>query len=171
MSAGPSSEVYCLDADVLINIKNHYPEALKKVSRCAKEGKVVISEGVCREICEGSDRLKPMVQNWQSKYGAVVQLSAPILRAEHVRIELAYGEVIQIGKQQRRGFWRSKGGKRSADSQVVAVSKVNGYITVSNDKVVECACQLENVPCIGWHEFFRRMKQGFTGQGLLPGVE
>jgi hypothetical protein len=108
-----------------------------------------------------------MVQNWQSKYGAVVQLSAPILRAEHVRIELAYGEVIQIGKQQRRGFWRSKGGKRSADSQVVAVSKVNGYITVSNDEAVQDACHIENVPCIGWQEFYRRMKQGFTGQGLL----
>lgn len=167
MSGGSSSEVYCLDSDALINIKNHYPEELKEISRCAKAGKIVIAEGVCREICQGSDQLAATVRNWQSKYRAVIQLNTPTLRTEFVRIDLTYGEVIRIGRQQRTGFWKSKGGKRSADSQVVAVSKVNGYITVSNDRVVQDACYLENVPCIGWQEFYRRLKQGLTGQAML----
>lgn len=167
MSAGHTSEIHCLDADALINIQRYYPEALKEVSRYAKDGRIVIPEGVYREISRKTDRLKHMVQTWHEKYGAVIQIDTPTLHTELARMETAYGEAILLGKQERRGFWKSRSGKLSADSQVVAVSKTNGYIAVSNDQAVQDACHIENVPCIGWQEFYRRVKQGFTGQGVL----
>jgi rRNA-processing protein FCF1 len=167
VSAGHSSEIYCLDADALINIQRYYPKALRQISRYGKAGKIVIPEGVYRELCRKTDHLKDMVQTWRSKHDAVIRLDTPTLREEVARMERAYGEKIHLGKQTRNGFWASKSGKLAADSQVVAVCKVNRYIAVSNDQAVQDACHIENVPCIPWQEFYRRMKQGFTGQGLL----
>ncbi len=171
MTTNGVAEVYCLDSDALINIQRYYPEALKEVARYARKGTIVIPEGVYREICQKTDGLKRMVQIWQNKYSAVILLDSPELRGELVRIEKAYGERITIKKQQRKGFWKSKSGKRAADGQVVTVSKVKGWIAVSNDQAVQDASSIENVPCIGWQEFYRRMKQGFARQQLLPGIE
>ncbi len=167
MTRGHSTETYCLDADALINIQIYYFDALKELNRYAKNGKVVVAEGVYRELCRKTDRLKRMVQTWRKKHSAVIRLDTQTLHAELARIEKAYGDKIVIGKQQRKGFWASKSGRQAADSQVVAVCKVNKYIAVSNDQAVQDACHLENVPCVGWQEFYRRMRQGFTGQGLL----
>ena len=167
MRPGHPSEIYCLDADALVNIQKYYLKALKEISRYGKDGKIVIPEGVYREICRKTDRLKNMVQTWHKKHSAVIRFDTPTLRAEFARIERAYGNEIVLGDQKRKGFWTSKSGKQAADSQVVAVCKVNKYIAVSNDQAVQDACHIENVPCIGWQEFYRRMKQGFTGQGLL----
>lgn len=167
MTAGRSSDIYCLDADALINIQIFYPEALRLLNRFGKTGSVVIPEGVCREILKKSDRLKAMVLNWRKKHNAVINLQSPPLLMELRRMEEAYGERIQVGRQQRKGFWASQSGKRAADSQVVAVCKVLSYIAVSNDEAVQNACHLEDVPCIGWQEFYRRMKLGHSPQGLL----
>lgn len=172
MRKGGIGDLYCLDADALINIQQYYPEALKELNRCAKAGKVVIVEGVYREICRKSDRLKHMVQSWYEIHGAVIRIDTAPLQAEMARIDTAYGERIDLGKQRRRGFWASKSGRKAADSQVVAVCKVrtsdsNLYIAVSNDQAVQDACHIENVPCIGWQEFYRRLKQGLVGQATL----
>ncbi|HUS59303.1 MAG TPA: DUF4411 family protein [Planctomycetota bacterium] len=162
-----SSHTYCLDADALINIKLYYPKEIRRINQYAKKGKVVIPEGVYREICRKSDRLKEMVQSWQKKHSAVIWLLDPTLQRELVRIDNGYGEAITLGDQKRKGFWSSKSGKLSADSQVVAVCKVRGYAAVSNDEAVQNACHIENVPCFTWQEFYRRMKQDFIGQGSL----
>lgn len=167
MSTGPYSEIYCLDADTLINIKRSYPEAIRKLSRYGKNGTVVIPEGVYREIHKKSDLLKQMVQIWKDKYGAVIPLNTRVLQSELRRIEVAYGDNIMIGKQLRRGFWSSKSGQRAADSQVVAVSKVKKFIAVSNDQAIQDACHIENVACITWQEFYRRMKRDFSAQDEL----
>jgi rRNA-processing protein FCF1 len=157
-------EVYCLDADALINIHIHYPKALRKLRKCAKDGNVVIVEGVHREIRRKSDKLKAMVDSYKNEYDAVKRLGSPPHRMELVRLENAYGDSIRIGKQSRQGFRASASGRKSADSQVVTACKVDNYICVSNDRAIQDACHLENVPCIGWQEFYRRMEQGFTGQ-------
>jgi len=160
---GPSNEIYCLDADALVNIQNCYPKDIRRIDYYAKKGKVVIAEGVYREICPRAGRLKETVQNWRKKHGAVIWLLEPALQRELSRMENAYGEAITLGDQKRKGFWSSKSGKRSADSQVVAVCKVRGYAAVSNDEAVQNACHIENVPCFTWQEFYRRMKQDFQG--------
>ncbi|HUW34337.1 MAG TPA: DUF4411 family protein [Planctomycetota bacterium] len=161
-----SSHTYCLDADALINIKLYYPKEIRRINQYAKKGKVVIPEGVYREICRKTDTLKNMVQTWQKRHGAIIWLDHALGR-ELARMEKAYGEAIILGNRKRNGFWTSKSGRQSADSQVVAVSKVRNYTAVSNDQAVQDACHIENVPCIGWQEFYRRMKQDFIGQGSL----
>jgi len=166
VKVGRLSDTYCLDADALINIKMFYPKDIKRINRYAKKGKVVIAEGVYREICRKTDRLKDMVQTWKKKHGAVIRLD-PTLQSELARLEKAYGDAIILGNRERKGFWASKGGRQSADSQVVAVCKVRGYAAVSNDEAVQNACHIENVPCFTWQEFYRRMKQDFIGQGSL----
>jgi rRNA-processing protein FCF1 len=159
--------IYCLDADALINIWMYYPAALKLLNRQAKEGRVVITEGVRREIYKKSDHLKKMVQSWQKNFDAVIEIETHQLQTELARLENAYGQDIYIGKRRRDGFWASKRGRQAADSQVVAVCKVNKYICVSNDQAIQSVCHLENVPSIGWQEFYRRMKHGLTGQEML----
>lgn len=167
MRGAAREERYCLDADALINIQLYYPHALRDINRHGKNGRIAVAEGVYREICRKTDRLERMMKTWYQKHSAVIRIDQPNLRAEVARMEAAYGEQIVIGKQKRKGFWASKAGRRAADSQVVAVCKILGYIAVSNDQAIQDACHLEDVPCIGWQEFYRRMRQEFSGQGLL----
>ena len=72
-------------------------------------------------------------------------------------MERVYGEPITVGKQRYQGFWASRAGRKAADSQVVAVAKVFGHTVVSDDTAVKLVCALENVPCISWAEFARRL--------------
>jgi len=167
LKAQPGSRIYCLDASALIDIQWHYPKAIRKVSRCARDGKIVIPEGVYRELCKKSDRLQTTVQTWEKKHNAVVHLNTERLHTEFARIEKAYGHQIVVGSKVKKGFWTSKSGKVSADGQVVTVCKVLHYIAVSNDEHVQDACHLEDVPCIGWQEFYRRMGRGFGDQASL----
>lgn len=162
-----SSVIYSLDSDALINIQMCYPKAIKVVSRHARDGRVVVPEGVYRELCRKTDRLKNTVQTWKRKHSAVVSLDSAKLQTELARIESAYGKQIVVGDKVRGGFWASRSGKLSADGQVVTICKVNNYIAVSNDRAVQDACHIENVPCIGWQEFYRRMSQRFAGQAAL----
>ena len=164
---GHASGVFCLDASVLIDVQSHYPESLRQLNRHAKDGRIVIPEGVAREICKKSDRLKYMVQSWQKHGNAVVQIRLPPLQSEMVRLENAYGQDIYVGKLRIDGFWASRRGRQAADSQVLAVSKVNSCVCVSNDRAIQAVCHLENIPNIGWQEFYRQMRQGLTGQTLL----
>jgi len=79
------------------------------------------------------------------------------LQREVATLEKKYGERIVFGQQSYAGFWRSKAGRRAADGQVVAAAKWERAIAVSDDQAVKLACALENVPCIGWSEFARRL--------------
>lgn len=80
------------------------------------------------------------------------------LKEEIKRLERNYGRYIQLGQVRYSGFWKSKAGRKAADAQVVAVAKVKGYICVSDDQAIKLACALENVECIQWTEFARRLK-------------
>lgn len=167
MKRDQRSPIYCLDACTLVDIWLCYPKAMRELSRSARDGKVVVPEGVYRELCRKTDRLKSTVETWKKKHSAVVSINTLRLQTELARIETAYGERIVVGNKARDGFWKSKSGKRSADGQVVTVSKVHNYVAVSNDQAIQDACHIENVPCIGWQEFYRRMNQGFAGQAVL----
>jgi hypothetical protein len=159
--------VYCLDACALVDIWLCYPKAMKDLRRYASDGRVVIPEGVYREVCRKTDRLKSTVETMKKKYNAVIFIDSMRLQSELRQIEIAYGERFMVGNKAREGFWRSKSGKRSADGQVITICKVHNYIAVSNDRAIQDACHIENVPCIGWQEFYRRMSQGFSGQAAL----
>ena len=87
----------------------------------------------------------------------MIRMKNPEFLAEFARIERAYSESIQVGKQKHPGFWKSRTGYKAADGQVVAVAKVFYCTVVSDDNAVKAACALEDVPCISWTEFARRL--------------
>lgn len=145
-------EKYVCDASALINLHRHFERTcIKRLRQLAKSGNLYIPEGVARELRRGTDSLS-------QKDLVVVRLkSNPRLRDVVARMERNYGESIAIGKQQYPGFWASRAGRKAADSQVVAVAKVFGHTVVSDDNAVKLVCALENMPCIGWTEFARRL--------------
>jgi rRNA-processing protein FCF1 len=154
---------YCCDADVLIEISRHFPDGVRRLSKAVKKGLIVLPEAVHKELRKKSDPLKAASDRWKEKHAAVIQYDAnPELKRELARIERTYGEEIKIGESSRPGFWKSKKGQKAADGQVVTVSKVMKITAVSDDRAVKDACYLENVPCIGWQEFWRRIGQGTT---------
>lgn len=55
------------------------------------------------------------------------------------------------------GFWSSRAGRRSADSQVVAAAKANGWIVIANDVSVHGACYFEQLDCHRWEYLARRL--------------
>ncbi|MDW8382572.1 MAG: hypothetical protein RMN51_10780 [Verrucomicrobiota bacterium] len=82
----------------------------------------------------------------------------PGLHTEVPRLERLYGQKIRLGSQEYAGFWRSSAGRKAADAQVVAVAKMlKGGTAVSDDEAVKLVCSLEDVLCIGWSEFARRL--------------
>ncbi|MGH8103566.1 MAG: hypothetical protein ACREJQ_03490 [bacterium] len=104
------------------------------------------------------DRLSNLAERWEKKY-AIKMKGDPQLWSELKRIETTYGEWVIVGPNRHKGFWKSKAGRKAADGQVVAVSKVLKCTAVSDDNAVELACMLEDVPCIGWAEFARRLRE------------
>lgn len=158
---------YILDADALINLHRH----LRKRMRGLSQAVVQRPEGVYREICRSDDRLRTLVERWkraQPQWVVGIQ-SVPNLSEEWQRIDQRYGEQIKIDKQFYSGFWRSRSGHKAADAQVVAVAKVLNGTAVSDDKAIQMACMIENVPCIGWAEFARRI--GLVYTDLFGGEE
>jgi len=152
-------EKYIIDADAFINLDHHYRDRFNVLRRLVSNGRVFIPEGVRRELLRKSDKLSMRVEKWRDKY---TQFIVPISQNQHLmnelaRIERAYGERISVGGKEYNGFWSSQAGKKAADGQVVAVAKVLGCTVVSDDMAVKLACMLENLPCIGWTEFARRV--------------
>lgn len=149
-------EKYVCDADSLINLHRHFRgRCTRRLRQLAEKSKLYIPEGVARELRRGTDRLSKFIEQRESSI--VIRMKNPELLAEFTRMERAYGESIQVGKQKHPGFWKSRAGYKAADSQIVAVAKVFGHTVVSDDSAVKLACFLENVPCIGWTEFARRL--------------
>jgi len=154
---------YICDADALINLHRHFKrQALIELRRLAKENKLKLPEGVIREIMRGSDSLKNFVETCRDYIEVMIRDN---LQQAVSEMERKYGEKIRFGEGEYPGFWTSKAGKQAADGQVVAVAKWLGGICVSDDRAVRLACALENVICIGWIEFARRL--GLAKQGSL----
>jgi len=149
---------YICDADALINLDRHFPKKTREIRRLFLDGLIKIPEGVHRELKEGTDKLARNIDRWSKTVDSVVFWgSNDDLRGKLKSIELNYGEFIVVGKVRYNGFWKSKAGKRSADGQVVTCAKVFSCTVVSNDKAIESVCMLEDIPCIGWKEFARRV--------------
>jgi hypothetical protein len=157
VNAGGPSRRYCLDADALINMYLFYPGALGLLTKASKAGRIVLVEGVFREIRRHTDELWKRALQWDEKHGAVIRIHDHRVKEEISRVDRKYGPDFSIGGRTRKGFWKSKSGSRAADAQVVAYSKYKGLIIVSNDQAINDAALLENVPCITWQEFYRRL--------------
>ncbi|MDI6766427.1 MAG: DUF4411 family protein [Bacteroidota bacterium] len=164
-----SGNTYVCDTASLINLFLHFPKQFKKLKRLAENGTLKIPEGVHREIQRHSDKLHTFVDRWEEQHQIVIPMKHnPKLMIELPRIEQTYGEKIRVGNKEYRGFWKSAAGRKAADGLVVAVGKVyEGYIIVSDDQAVQMACFLENVPCIGWTEFARRVGLSSTQTELF----
>ena len=162
-----SGEVYVFDTTALIDIYNHFPKQFRRLKRIVSSGAAKIPEGVFREIRRKTDKLRHYVERWEEEYGFVINIGRnPKLLSEHSRIELAYGERVKVGDKIYNGFWNSPAGRKAADGQLVAIGKVHNYTVVSDDTTIRYACFLENVQCIGWAEFARRLGSG-TGTNQL----
>jgi hypothetical protein len=145
---------YCCDASALIDLQ--HANLLKKLTPLLRDGCLRIPEGVFRELRRRSDKLERLLDTWDSKYTVVVRLNE-LEKTKLSIIEQTYGKEFRIGSITYPGFWRSASGKKAADGQVVAVAKIRGWIVVSGDKSVKGACARENVECISWEDFGRRL--------------
>lgn len=164
------SGAYCADADTLINLRDHRPELFPRIRKLAQRGALRLAGGVYREIQQRTDKLRRSVEQWQRKYQVVAEVAPDTQAGEWLSvIERQYGEEIVVRSRRYPGFWKSRRGRRSADGQVVALAKANGWIVVSNDRAVSLVSMLEGVPCITWQEFARQLEFGSRpGQFTLP---
>lgn len=161
--------MYVCDSTSVIDLFQHFPVEFKRLKRKASDGVIKIPEGVFRELRRKTDKIRHYLEQWEGKYRIVIHLkSDPRYLPELARIEQTYGEKVSVGDRDYPGFWKSPGGRRAADGQVVAVGKVRGYVLVSDDRAVRLVCLQENVQCIGWAEFARRFSKGeLEGQTRL----
>lgn len=150
-------EIYVCDADCLINLYRHFKQkAIEIMRHLASTSRLKIPEGIVREIIRHTDSLARFVKSHQ--YLLTVSIRGnPQLHSEIGRLESQYGETITIGDQSYSGFWKSKAGRQAADAQVIAVARLLKGVAVSDDRAVKLACALEDVPCISWSEFARRI--------------
>ncbi|HVO72491.1 MAG TPA: hypothetical protein VMT35_00595 [Ignavibacteriaceae bacterium] len=151
--------IYILDSDALIDFYNHFPAKFKKLQALSKNGLFKIPEGVFRELKRKSDKLRRLIERWENEFNIVISIKSNIqLVNEFGRIEITFGDEIKVGGKIYPGFWKSPAGRKAADGQLVTIGKVlPKHIVVSDDKAVSLACLLENVECIGWAEFARRI--------------
>jgi len=162
--------MYVLDTATIIDLHQHWPASKVRgtLRKLVRDGQLKIPEGVFREVCRKSDKTKKMIRGFEKNFEDLVVKISQVshLKEELSRIEQTYGEEIRVGSRAYPGFWKSPSGRRAADAQVVAVAKRFSAIVVSDDKAIQRACMLENLECIGWTEFSRRM--GLVPQPCLP---
>ncbi len=110
------------------------------------------------------------IERWSQKNSDCIVRIARVhnLAGELARIERQYGEQIVVEAKTYPGFWHSPAGRKAGDGQLIAVAKILNAVVVSDDRAVRLACMLENIPCIGWTEFARRVT---LTQPRLPGIE
>lgn len=136
---------YVCDTNVLINLEKAFGP--KRLSRAFKQGRIIIPEGVERELRRRSDPLTRLVSRLPCEN--ILRIgSRPGLPDELVRVERTYGKTIEFGKKRYEGFWKGHTGSTGADGSVVAVAKVLKLEAASDDKAVQMACALEGVRCI-----------------------
>ena len=130
-------------------------------------GKAKIPEGVYRELQQKTDLLAQTIEQWKKKYSFVVNLDSKALELLPA-IERKYGPQFSVGGKTYPGFWKSPSGRKSADSQVLALAKSRGWIAVSNDNSIHGACMLEDIECRRWEEIGRLLLG--PEQPYLPGL-
>jgi hypothetical protein len=171
MTAPETRDMYVCDADCLINLHRHFGrKALAELRRLGRNGALKLREGVIRELIRGTDHLANFAEKHQKLLEVAISTNARLQR-EVATLEKKYGERIVLGQRSYAGFWSSKSGRLAADAQVVAAAKWERAIAVSDDQAVKLACALENVPCIGWSEFARRLQLIKPETPMLPGFE
>ena len=154
--------VYVCDSTALIDLHDNFGKrAIKKLAKLAKEKKIVVPEGVCRELTEVTDRLKSFIDKYRKNIEIKLR-SKPLILSEFNRINSTYGEKIVVGERSEPGLFSSKRGRRAADAQVLAVAKALSYPLVTDDKKVKLVAMLEDIPHIPWTEFARYLS--FTEQ-------
>lgn len=151
---------YICDSTALIDLREHFPKNFStKLRKLVADGKLLITDGVLREIRKKDDKLRKTLDRWSKKYHEFIisfsSKSATRLKEEYAELERKYGESIIIGNKKHDGFWKSASGRRAADAQVVAAGKLLRAVVVSDDRAVKLACLLEGVECITWTEFAR----------------
>ena len=152
---------YVCDSTSLIDLYLHFPVEFKSLGSHAANGEIKVPEGVFRELMRKTDKISNSLEQWEKKYNIVVRLkSDPRFLSEFSRIEQTYGENVPVGGRDYPGFWKSPAGRKAADGQVVTIGMVKKWVVVSDDKAVRFACLNENVQCIGWAEFARRLSTG-----------
>jgi predicted nucleic acid-binding protein len=154
MSVG---ETFVCDANALINFTRHFPKQTRALRKAITSGQVQIPEGVYRELVKGSDKLSRLLHQWKEKRQISLQLQDPRLMATWNRINQTYGLPFAVGTKRIPGFWSTVSGRHGVDAQVVAVAAFYGYTAVSDDTAMKSVCMLENVTCISWQEFARRI--------------
>ncbi|MDW8120171.1 MAG: DUF4411 family protein [Chloroflexota bacterium] len=133
----------------------------KRVRRPAKEGKLKIAEGVFRELAAKTDPLYRIISKWDKQFGIVTNIYGdPQASQVLAYIQQKYGDFIQVERRKYPGFFKSKRGRRSADSQVVALAKQYGWIVVSDDQSVQLVCYLESIAHITWTQWAVRLQMG-----------
>jgi uncharacterized protein YacL len=159
-----SPHVFCCDSSALIDLRD--AGLLRKLRTLVQRGRIKIAEGVYKELQQKTDRLAKTTEQWKKKYSFVVNLDSKAL--ELLRdIERKYGPQFSVGGKTYPGFWKSPSGKKSADSQVIALAKSHGWIAISNDNSINGACMLEDVECRRWEEIGRLLR---PEQHRLPGI-
>lgn len=150
-------EIYICDTTCIFDLHNNFPTEFRhKIENLAKNDALKIPESVWREIKRKTVKIFKKMQKIVEKYPSViVQLkSVQRITEKFYEVETKYGESIQVGNQKYNGFWKSASGKKAAEGQVIAI-----------DNAVKLACMLENIQCIGWTEFARRL--GISQQQML----
>ncbi len=156
-----ADDVYICDTNSIFNLHYNFPTQFRsKIENLAKNNAFKIPEGVWREIKRKTDKIFKKMQKIVEKYPSViVQIKSDTRIIEKLSdVERKYGKFIQVGNQIYNGFWKSVSGRSAADGQVIAIGKVFNYIVISDDNAVKLACMQENIQCIGWTEFARRLQ-------------
>ena len=157
--------MYCLDADTIINVE--LAGWFDKLRRAAKEGNICYPEGVYRQLTDTTTKIGNKIKNW-GKYGCIQHLTTSeqtIMK----QIDNKYGPPFNIIKGRNyKGFWKTEPLGGGVDAQVITIAKERKYVVVSNDHSIHGACMLENVECIRYEEFGRRLLAGTLIQTSLP---
>ena len=156
--------MYCLDADTIINVE--LAGWFDKLRRAAKEGNICFPEGVYRQLTDTTTKIGNKIKNW-GKYGCIQHLTT----SEQIimkQIDNKYGPPFNIIKGRNyKGFWKTEPLGGGVDAQVITIAKERKYIVVSNDHSIHGACMLENVECIRYEEFGRRLISGTLRQSAM----
>lgn len=148
------SETYCCDLDALIQL--HAAKRFGRLRKLAQGGRLEIAEGIFREARRRHQVIFRSLQQWNTKYGVVAMLNKDQAAKDLLPdMETKYGPVFHVGGVTYPGFWASGRGRKTADGQLVAFARANGWVVISNDVSVHGACLLENVECRRWEYLAR----------------
>ncbi len=155
--------MYCVDTDTIINVE--LAGWFDKLSGAVKNKYVCYPEGVYRQLTDTTTKIGNKVKTWD-KYKGIRYLTTneKIIMKQ---VDLKYGSQFSIGGKTYAGFWKTEVRGGGVDAQVIAVAKEEKHIVVTNDNCIHGACMLENVECIRFEEFGRRLVNGMLIQSKM----